>query len=243
MSFELSNRLFSPRMEIVVRQEKISFFSGNENLSIIHISDIHLWYSTSILTKIKTIITSNNPDLILLTGDYYDTPKGAYNFRDFLSNISQSYLVVFIKGNHDKIYGTRISKLLLDISNCFSVENDVFKFKSRQGNIYNITSWNNKQNLPNDKKETNIVLIHNPEKIITKELTNIKLILAGHLHGGQLIFFKTKNNSNFPGCLLYKHCADRKQIKETTLIVSRGLGDTFPIRLNCPKEIVKIYIE
>jgi len=230
-------------MEIAERQEKINFFDGNENLSIIHISDIHLWYSTSILEKIKKTIISNNPDLIILTGDYYDTPKGAINFRGFLYNISQTYTVVFIKGNHDTIYGTKISNLLLDIPNCFSVENELFKYKSRQGNIYNITSWRNKQNLPNNKTEKNIVLIHNPEKINTKELTNIQLILAGHLHGGQFIFFKTKNNSNFPGCLLYKHCADRKQIKETTLIVSRGLGDTFPFRLNCPKEIVKINIE
>lgn len=230
-------------MEIVERQEKINFFGGNENLSIIHISDIHLWYSTNILKKIKAVIISNNPDLIILTGDYYDTPKGATNFREFLCGISQIYTVVFIKGNHDKIYGTKISNLLLDIPNCFSVENELYKYKSRRGNVYNITSWRNKQNLPNNKTEKNIVLIHNPEKINTKELTNIQLILAGHLHGGQFIFFKTKNNSNFPGCLLYKHCADRKQILDTTLIVSKGLGDTLPFRLNCPKEIVRITIK
>lgn len=230
-------------MEIVERQEKINFFGGNENLSIFHISDIHLWYSTGILKKIKAAINSNNPDLIILTGDYYDTPKGATNFREFLFTISKTYTVVLIKGNHDTIYGTKISNLLLDIPNCFSVENDLFKYRSRQGNIYNITSWRNKQNLPNNKTEKNIVLIHNPEKINIKELTNIHIILAGHLHGGQFIFFKTKNNSNFPGCLLYKHCADRKQIFNTTLIVSKGLGDTFPFRLNCPKEIIKITIE
>lgn len=230
-------------MEIIERQEKINFFGGNENLSIIHISDIHLWYSTSILKKIKATIISNNPDLIILTGDYYDTPNGAYNFREFLCDISQTYTAIFIKGNHDTIYGTNISNLLLDIPNCFSVENTLYKYQSKQGFFYNITSWRNKHNLPTTRTEKNIVLIHNPEKINTKELSNIQLILAGHLHGGQFIFFKTKNNSNFPGCLLYKHCADRKQILDTTLIVSKGLGDTFPFRLNCPKEIVRITIE
>ncbi|MCC6815846.1 MAG: metallophosphoesterase [Saprospiraceae bacterium] len=230
-------------MELIERQEKINFFGGKENFSIIHISDIHLWYSTRILKKIKAIIFSNNPDLIFLTGDYYDIPKGAYNFREFLCDISQAYTIIFIKGNHDTIYGTKISNLLLGIQNCFSVENELFIYKSKQGNTYNITSWRNKQNLPNNKTETNIVLIHNPEKINTKELTNIQLILAGHLHGGQFIFFKTKKNSNFPGCLLYKHCVDRKQILNTTIVVSKGLGDTFPFRLNCSREIVKIIIE
>jgi hypothetical protein len=230
-------------MEIVVRQEKINFFGGLENVSIIHISDIHLWYSTAILKKIEAIIISNDPDLIILTGDYYDLPRGAYNFREFLCKISQRHAVVFIKGNHDTIYGTKISNLLLDIPNCFSVENALYRYQSPQGHFYNITSWENKHNLPNNKNEKNIVLIHDPEKIKAKELSNIQLMLAGHLHGGQFIFFKTKNNSNFPACLFYKHCADRKQINNTTLIVSKGLGDTFSFRLNCPKEIVRITIE
>lgn len=230
-------------MEIVERQENINFYGGNENLSIIHISDIHLWYSTLILSKIEVLIRINNPDLIILTGDYYDLPIGAYNFREFLCKISKTYTVIFILGNHDTIYGAKTSNLLLGIPNCFSVEDTIYKYQSKQGQIYNITSWSNKHHLPKNKTEINIVLIHNPEKIKTSELTNIQLIFAGHLHGGQFIFFKTKNNSNFPGCLLYKHCADRKKINETTLIVSKGLGDTFPFRLNCPKEIVKIIIE
>jgi predicted MPP superfamily phosphohydrolase len=230
-------------MEIAKREDKINLFGGIENLSIFHISDIHLWFSTTILDKIETIITLNNPELIVLTGDYYDLPKGAYNFRKFLSKISLKVTVVFIKGNHDTFYGAKISNLLLNIPNCFFVENSLYKFKSKQGYNYNITSWKNRHKLPENKNEKNIVLIHNPEKINTKELSNIQLILAGHLHGGQFIFFKTKNGSNFPGCILYKHCADRKQIKGTTLIVSKGLGDTFPFRLNCPKEIINITIE
>lgn len=229
-------------MEIVKRNEKLNLFDGKENLSIFHISDIHLRYATVKLEKIESIIVLNKPDLIILTGDYYDLPKGAYNFRAFLCEISKTNTVIFIKGNHDTIYGTKISNLLLDIPNCFSVENELYKYESKQGYFYNITSWCNRHNLPKNKTAKNIVLIHNPEKINTKELSNIQLMLAGHLHGGQFIFFKTKNGSNFPGCILYKHCADRKQIINTTLIVSKGLGDTFPFRINCPKEIVNITI-
>jgi len=229
-------------MEIIERQENINLFGGLENLSLLHISDIHLWYSVTVLEKLETIITINNPGLIILTGDYYDLPRGAYNFRDFLHRVAQKYTVVFIKGNHDKIYGSKISNLLLDIPNCHSVENSLYKFLSKQGYHYNITSWANRHNLPVNSHEKNIVLIHNPEKIKARELSNIQLILAGHLHGGQFIFFKTTNNSNFPGCILYKYCTDRKQIDNTTLIVSKGLGDSFPFRLNCPKEVVRITI-
>ena len=230
-------------MRIAERQENINLFSGHENLSIIHISDIHLWYSTRVLQNLEAIITKHKPDLIALTGDYYDLPKGAYHFREFLCKISQQHTIVFIRGNHDKIYGKKISGLLTGIPNCFSVEDLLFTYQSKKGYLYNITSWKNRHNLPDHADQKNIVLIHNPEKIKVDELSNIHLILAGHLHGGQFVFFKTKGNSNFPGCILYKHCADRKLIGKTTLIVSRGLGDTFPFRLNCPKEIVRIIIE
>ncbi|NOT36621.1 MAG: hypothetical protein HOP11_04530 [Saprospiraceae bacterium] len=230
-------------MEIVERHEKLNFFDKNEDLSTLHISDIHLWYSTRILNKIELSIISNKPDLIVLTGDYYDIPAGAYNFRNFLCKISQLHTILFIKGNHDEIYGTKISNLLLGIPNCYSVDYSVYKYQSRKGNQYNITSWGNKHNLPTQKSEINILLMHNPEGIKSRELTNIQAIFAGHLHGGQFIFFKTKNNSDFPGSIVYKHCSDRKQIDNTTLIFSKGLGDTFPFRLNCPKEIVRITIE
>jgi len=46
------------------------------------------------------------------------------------------------------------------------------------------------------------------------------------------------------------HCPQAKilnlmrwQLNNQTLIVSKGLGDTFPFRWNCPKEIVWIAIE
>lgn len=230
-------------MEVVVRQETISFYGGLENLSIIHISDIHLWYSTRVLQKLQTLITLNSPDLIILTGDYYDLPKGASNFREFLCTVSLKHTIVFIKGNHDNIYGAKTFNLLFNIPNCFSVETEIYKFQSKRGNRYYITSWENRNNLPQMGNGKNIVLIHDPEKIKEKELSNIHLILAGHLHGGQFVFFKTKNNANFPACLLYKHCTDRKNINETILIVSKGLGDTFPFRINCPREIVKISIK
>lgn len=234
--------MFGTNMKIIERYEHIDFHNGLENLTIVHISDVHLWYATSILKELEIIILKNNPDLVILTGDYYDLPKGAHNFRSFLCKISLTYTVVFIKGNHDSIYGKKISNLLLNIPNCICAEHSIFSYQSKHGYFYQITSWGNRRELICNHHTKNIVLIHNPEKIIEKELQNIHLILAGHLHGGQFIFAKTQDKGNFPGNLFYKYCIDRKQIKETTLVVSKGLGDTFPVRFNCPREVVIINI-
>ncbi|HYC85716.1 MAG TPA: metallophosphoesterase [Chryseosolibacter sp.] len=206
------------------------------------ISDIHLWYSTRVLTALRSIVAETDPDIIVLTGDYYDIPAGARNFREFLLSISRRHLVIFIRGNHDSIYGSNVSGLLAGIPNCVCVEDSVFRYRSKAGHFYNITSWKNRKSLPAPDNDVNIALIHNPERIKEKELSNISLILAGHLHGGQFIFFTSRDNSHFPGNLLYRHCTDRKQIGNTTLIVSKGLGDTLPLRWNCQKEIVRITI-
>jgi uncharacterized protein len=235
--------MFWNNRNISERKERVRLLGGQEQLSLLHISDIHLWYATTILETLTTLVAKHNPDIIMLTGDYYDLPRGAHNFRKFLLQVAQKHLVLFVRGNHDTMYGSRVSNLLFGIPNCLCVEDTVYKFHSKRGHVYNITSWKNKNQLPEHPNEVNIVLIHNPEKIKRNALAPIDLILAGHLHGGQFIFFKTKDRSHFPASLLYRHCTDRKQIGTTTVIISRGLGDTFPFRLNCPKEVVQITIE
>lgn len=227
---------------ITERHESVNLHNGEKAITLLHISDIHLWYSTSVLQTLEKIIEKDPPDLIVMTGDYYDIPAGAHKFRKFLLTISSRISVAFILGNHDHLYGRKVAQLLSNIPNCFLVDNSVFVFKSKHGHTYNITSWKNRTELPSNENERNIVLMHNPEKIRTDKLSNIHLIFAGHLHGGQFIFFKTKNQSHFPGNLVYRYCTDRKLIGNTTLIVSKGLGDTLPLRWNCNKEVVKIKI-
>jgi len=229
-------------MNIQLREETLAWHKGQESLTLLHISDIHVRFSKGILEKLKAIILQHHPDLIIFTGDYFDIPRGAHLFRDFLCTISLSYKIVFIRGNHDFVYGSRIANLLIGIPNCHCVESSVYTFISRNGFVYNITSWEQRHRLKQQTAEKNIVLIHNPEKLKENEMEGIDLILAGHLHGGQFILFSTAASNHFPGCLLYKHCTDRKQLTSTTLIVSKGLGDTFPLRFNCAKEVIQICI-
>jgi uncharacterized protein len=227
-------------MEIQIREEQIDFFAGKEEICFLHVSDIHLWFSDSVLITIKKQIHQHKPEFVLFTGDYFDFPKGARLFRDFLSEISIDFKVIFTRGNHDRMYGKKISGLLDNIPNCFCVDDVCYSHTSAKGFTYNFYSWDSREHVRFNKNQKNIVLIHNPERLNENELEHINLILAGHLHGGQFVFFKTSRNSFFPGNMLYKYCTDKRQINDTTLIVSRGVGDTLPLRFNCPREIVKI---
>jgi len=228
-------------MNFNIREEKVRLFHGKENISIMQISDIHLWFSKKVLTQLIKIIQIKKPEFIVLTGDYYDLPQGARNFREFLLEIAQRNRVLFIVGNHDSLWGKKVSSLLLNLPNIDYLEEGVFSYRTKRGNMLNFTAWENRKLLPKDNSK-NILLIHNPEEILEEELKGIALIFAGHLHGCQFIFFKFKDGSNFPGNLYYKQCVDRKKINNTMLIVSKGLGDTLPLRWNCPKEVVLVTI-
>ena len=229
-------------MKISERIEQLELLGGQENLRLLHLSDLHLWFSTRLLQQLSDIISRRDPELILMTGDYYDLPQGARNFRRFLLQITQRYPVVFIWGNHDHLYGPRITRLLSGIPNCSCVEQALYRYKSPRGFTYNISSWRSRQLLPGNPGEVNVALLHKPSEIDENQLSNLQLLLAGHLHGGQFILKKTKEPANFPGSLFYRHCSDRKLLGNTHLIVSRGLGDTLPLRFNCPREVVLLQI-
>lgn len=102
MRFELPDCLFSARMEIIEQYEKINLFEGLENLSIIHISDIHLWSSISVLNKLEAIITAQDPDLIILTGDYYDQPTSAYTAHSYQRILDEVSIFLHIVEEGDK---------------------------------------------------------------------------------------------------------------------------------------------
>lgn len=229
-------------MKIRTREEKIQLFGGKEQLTFLHISDVHVWFSNRVLDELRKIIYKTTPDLVILTGDYYDTPKGARLFKSFMAEVAGFFPIVFIKGNHDSLWGKKVFNQLLSIPNCYYVEDDFYSFVSSRGNKYNIGGWKHRGLFESKRHEKNIVLLHNPGKLNEIECKHIDLVLAGHLHGGQFILF-TSDQSHYPGSLLYKYCTDRKQINGTTLIVSKGIGDTFPFRINCPKEVVRITIE
>lgn len=243
MSSRIFSCLFIACMPITIRQEKVNIFDNGENLRLLHISDLHLRFSSRRLGELESILYSLDPDLVLMTGDYYDIPSAALLFRQFIETIASHYTVIFVKGNHDTLWGKKITQKLIGIYNCHDLDDNSYIYTSSRGFNYHFTTWKTGEMYHAlNHKEARIILLHNPEELKNHSTDNISLILAGHLHGGQCIFYTTKNTSHFPGSLLYKYCCDRRTINKTELIVSKGLGDTLPIRINCPHEVTHITI-
>ena len=81
-----------------------------------------------------------------------------------------------------------------------------------------------------------IMLAHHPHCWDTAAKFNIPLVLSGHTHGGQLML--TKNIGGGP--LRFKYWSGLYEKPGTKLLVSNGVGNWFPLRINAPAEIVHI---
>lgn len=237
-------------MKLRIRREMLDWHQGRESLKICHLSDLHLKWNRSRrrLAHIEDALQQEQPDLIALTGDYADTPFGADLACEFITHLSRSFPVFWIAGNHDRWFGTELWQPLHRLPHCHAIDKLPQTFTSHCGLQYEFVSWSQHLQTPHSPTsfKRRIILVHNPEILSpgTLQSTPASLILAGHLHGGQFVFWTASSTRHYPGSFLYRRCCNRLSFgpNQSTLIVSAGLGDTLPLRFRCPHEIVSITI-
>jgi predicted MPP superfamily phosphohydrolase len=231
-------------MKIETRIESLDWFSGRENLRILQLSDLHLKGTSRILSQLWKIIETAKPDLIVMTGDYFDTPWGAKQFVNFLGDLASQFKVYWITGNHDDWLGRKWIEKMITTPGVTSVNCHDALFTSPRGFRYQFTTWPRHllDPAPLPDSTNRIVLTHDPRVVEPEQIRSCSLVLAGHLHGGQFVLWKNQSGTFVPGIWFYRYCGDRFQFGSSTLIVSRGLGDTLPLRFRCPHEVVLIEI-
>ncbi len=96
---------------------------------------------------------------------------------------------------------------------------------------------NLEQMLPGrDPDAFTILLAHHPHAFDPAAAAGIPLTLTGHTHGGQLML--TKDIGAGPAMFRYWSGLYRKG--KRALVVSNGVGNWFPLRINAPAEIAHL---
>lgn len=220
-----------------------------EDISIVHLSDIHLGLLTSMgwVEALVKRVNSLKPDLILITGDMVDdeydkVKKFAPLFKSFDSKLG-TYAV---SGNHEVYAGFPGFKKFCDEASIEIIDN-------KRVELDNVTlvgvddSSNRRAVAPkvelsdlltdSDPTKLRIFLSHQPVKFREAVDKGIDLQLSGHTHRGQI------PPLNFIVALIYKYSYGIYKYKNSYIYTTSGTGTWGPpMRLFSTSELVKIRV-
>jgi predicted MPP superfamily phosphohydrolase len=247
---------------LVVHQETIVIESWPRELGglrIALIGDIHTggpFINDKKLNQIVELTNQQNPDLIVLLGDYM-SPNKWYSHRvepevtaAHLKSLKAPLGVYAILGNHDWYYSGSKVRGALEQAGIRVLEDEVAEVKWRNTSFWLVglaDLWTRPQHVSETVARvptgaTTIALTHNPD-VFTQLPQSVPLMLAAHTHGGQvkLPLIGTPIVPSFYGP---RFTAGHIFEEGHHLFVTTGIGTSIlPVRFRVPPEIVILTIK
>lgn len=242
------------RLTVHSEDLKIPHWSAKlDGLKIVAISDIHGGSNYITEEKIRELVNlanAQNPDLIVLLGDYVSQKSGMHGELKMpseivaanLKGLQAKYGVYAIVGNHDWWFDETKVRGEFESAGIKVLENEIVPIQINGESVWlwGIEDYWKKRRVPLEAfdkipvKENIIALTHNPDSLL-KSPTEISLMLAGHSHGGQFKFplYGAIAFVNDPRFMAGEAVVDGKHVFVTT-----GVGTTGPpVRFRVPPEI------
>ena len=210
-----------------VRREDLNLGLG---LRLLYISDIHLrpGNQSQLLLELSKAYEESSPDIVLLGGDLADNSECLKPLAHLLTRFSQGGPVGAVCGNHDALLGRSKLKQALRQSGVRWLAEAPVNWEGVQliGTV--------DQYVPGRPA----VLCSHYLTVFPKAVkAGIEAVFAGHLHGWQIVLGRW-GEYLYPGAWLSRWNGPRFRRKDSTMLVSRGVTDLFPLRWNCPREVI-----
>lgn len=216
-----------------------------DGLKIVFLSDLHIKpYEIFRLKRIVKLVNEQNPDLVLFGGDFVNSHNKKYTLSvekisTELGKIKSKYGKFAVLGNHDGWQGANQIINALEAAGIKVLQNENVHIKGvTVAGVEDIQTGNPEieKSLINYSGKI-LLLTHSPD-IFPQVPDNISLTLAGHTHGGQVVFFRP---ILVPSKYGKKYAYGIVKEGSKTLYTTRGLGNSIlPVRFFCPPEIVVI---
>lgn len=223
--------------QLHVRHERVSAQPGACRL--LYISDIHLrrGRSGALCDQVLEATHRARPDAVLLGGDLVDRGSELPALSTLVRQLRTIARTLAVGGNHDRSVGmARV---------CEAVEagggewiHDRGARIAHDGRVIVVCG---PERTPPADGDVRILCAHNPRIWKTARHAGFDLVLAGHLHGFQLVGWQYGDRL-YPGALFYPYCFLSHHRDHTRLVVSRGVSDLLPIRWRCPREVVLCHV-
>jgi predicted MPP superfamily phosphohydrolase len=205
------------------------------------LTDVHRsrWVSHDDVTRAVALLMNEQPDLVVLGGDYVTWGDRQYvrPSADALGPLWAPHGVYGILGNHDDDHdmpaalAARGVEMLKDARTTITIRGEAV-------DLVGIRFWTKRASdialLARGATGTLVLLAHDPRRLTEAAALKIPLVLSGHTHGGQVVL---------PGigaiaAQKFPVVAGLGRRDQTTMFVSRGVGTVYvPVRVNCPPEV------
>jgi predicted MPP superfamily phosphohydrolase len=229
-----------------------------DGLRIAHVSDLHVGRYTrpGMLPRVVDAVNGLGADLVLFTGDLVDyslddLPRGIETLKAMKSRFG----MFLIEGNHDLIedpdkFDHRVRDagltLLLDEAVTVPVRGERVQIL---GTRWGVATGDRRKAGPTAFEESikqvtrlrdpdafPILMAHHPHTFDPATKAGFPLTLSGHTHGGLLNLTPTIGF----GPVFYRYWSGLYEKYSSQLVVSNGIGNWFPLRVNTPAEIIEM---
>lgn len=221
-------------------------------VKIVHLSDIH-YGSTIKIKELKKLVKSVNelkPDIVVLTGDFFDNKDEIKEIREVTSvmnSITSTIGKYIVSGNHDK-FQPKYQEFFNNIG--FTNLDDTYEIIYNKSNepimISGLgTEFENKLSVSDrikgsleyinslEKDMFKILLVHEPDSILEFDYSKYNLVLAGHSHNGQVRIPLIGALKLFLPDGAKKYYLPHYKLDNTDLCISSGIGtSTLKLRFN-----------
>lgn len=236
-----------------------------DGLRIAHLSDFHAGGATSLelLERAKAEALAYSPDVVALTGDYYDEGRRT-EAGDLFTGWPVELPIVAVLGNHDHRAAERDRQRLVEelttagveVLNNRAVEIDLHGQPAWIVGVDDPYSWmmDDRQAfgaMP-DSAEALLYLAHSPVAVNTLPVGRARLTLSGHTHGGQV---RIAPDGRIPFVSLARRFYGNRPrpdpdvhrgvhwLRGTVLVISNGLGvSKLPWRFRTRPQVILIEV-
>lgn len=235
-----------------------------DGFRIAQVSDLHDKRFGPGQEGLLSALRAVKPDCIVMTGDLIDRRrKGGEPAAEFVRGAVKIAPVYFVTGNHENWSGKAEevkrflaeSKVTILDDRCETLTRGNASITLAGVSDETCQSAENRRDgkdallpalgrLLEGREGFTILLAHHPERLATYAKGGVDLVFCGHAHGGQ---FRLPGIGGLyaPGQGVFpKYTAGMYTMDATTIIVSRGLGNSlFPLRLHNFPEIVAVTLK
>jgi predicted MPP superfamily phosphohydrolase len=216
------------RGRLLVRREGVHLGLARQS-RVLYASDLHLGrrWTRAVPGQLLRAAREAAPDLILLGGDLADNRQGLPALTECVRDLANVAPVHAVPGNHDERPGLSAVRAAVEAGGGHWLPDRPIEGPVRiDGKID-----------PAAHAGPRLLCAHYPGDFPAAAAAGYGLVLAGHLHGGQCVL-ATRGGRLYPAAWVCRWHVLRFEERGTLLLVSRGAGDTLPIRFNCPREVI-----